>query len=146
MKKDVYMDLIFTCAVIEYIGRTKKLPRTDVIAALGRENIENIFEFADVYHCEPLENSLIEWEERGVLFPTGNFDNTTNLKYPLPSAYAIGKVYAKIICQLDVPPIDGLYQVYYSFLNELLDDYHSQTIFMPPNELAQSLREGALII
>ena len=139
-------NLLFTCAVIEYIGREKKIERTKVIEALGRENIENIYEFADVYHCEPLSNSIIEWEERGVVFPQGDFDNTINLKYPLPSAFAVGKVYAKTIKAMKLAPIDGLYALYYSFLMELLQDYHTETIFMPPNELAQSYLEGALIV
>ena len=46
-------NLFFTCSLIEYIGRKAKRTRREITDLLGREEIERIYEYADVFHCEP---------------------------------------------------------------------------------------------
>ena len=48
-------DLFFTCSLIEYIARKTKNKRADVVNALGRKNIEKIYELADVYHSDNID-------------------------------------------------------------------------------------------
>ena len=47
-------DLFFTCSLIEYIGRKVKRTRREVVDFLGKDQIERVYEFADVFHCEPI--------------------------------------------------------------------------------------------
>ena len=45
-------DLFFTCSLIEFIGRKKKLVCTDVVKYLGEDKVQRIYSYADVFHCE----------------------------------------------------------------------------------------------
>ena len=45
--------LFYTCSLIEYIGRDKKLRRDEVVDALGEDTVRRIYRYADVLHCEP---------------------------------------------------------------------------------------------
>ena len=57
VKNDI--DLMYTCSLIEFIGRRQKLSRADVVKALGIKNISRIYKYADVLHCELIERVLI---------------------------------------------------------------------------------------
>ena len=59
--------LFFTCSLIEYIGRGMKRTRKEITDELGKEAIERIYEYADVFHCEPIETVAVEFiEEYGI--------------------------------------------------------------------------------
>ena len=47
-KKD--NDLFYTCSLIDYVARKTKNTRIDVVNALGKKNLERIYEYADVFH------------------------------------------------------------------------------------------------
>ena len=46
--------LFYTCSLIEYISRITKNKRIDVVKMLG-DDIGRIYEYQDVFHCEPVE-------------------------------------------------------------------------------------------
>ena len=48
-------DLFFTCGLINYIARKSQNRRIYVINKLGRERIEKIYDLADVYHSDNIE-------------------------------------------------------------------------------------------
>ena len=41
-------DLFFTCSLIDYIARKTKHTRAEVVNALGKQNLEKIYELADI--------------------------------------------------------------------------------------------------
>ena len=47
-------DLFYTCSLIEYIGRTIQRSRREVVDKLGEKEIERIYDYADVFNCEPI--------------------------------------------------------------------------------------------
>ena len=49
-KKD--NDLFFTCSLIDYIARKTKNKRNVVVNAIGKKQIEKIYDLADIYHSE----------------------------------------------------------------------------------------------
>lgn len=53
MKND--SNLFYTCSLIEYIGREKKQRRSAVVNYLGKNTIKRIYNYADVFHCDPIE-------------------------------------------------------------------------------------------
>ena len=55
MAKKNNNNLFFTCSLIEYIGRNRKQHRREITDYLGRENIKRIYDYADVFHCEPID-------------------------------------------------------------------------------------------
>lgn len=48
-------DLFFLCSLIEYIGRKTKNYRSTVVNALGKKELQHIYDYADVYHCENID-------------------------------------------------------------------------------------------
>lgn len=60
-------DLFFTCSFLEYLGRKTKNRRCDVVNALGREEIERIYELADVYHSDNIERVSDDFIEKSAV-------------------------------------------------------------------------------
>ena len=86
--------LFFTCSLIEYIGRRMKRTRKEVTDYLGKDRIARIYEYADVFHCEPIEKVAAEFiEESGIT--EGNFDNVKECRYSVPDYWDIGEVYER---------------------------------------------------
>ena len=67
-------NLFFTCSLIEYIGRMRKQCRCEIVDYLGRENIKRIYNYADVFHCEPIEKVATEFIEQCKI-PEGKYIN-----------------------------------------------------------------------
>ena len=61
-KKD--NDLFYTCSLIDYIARKTKNTRVDVVNTLGKKNLDKIYELADVYHCDNIDNVSGEFVEK----------------------------------------------------------------------------------
>lgn len=57
---------------------------------LGKERIKRIYEYADVFHCEPIEKVADEFiGESNMTF--GTFDNEKECKYLVPDYWSIGR-------------------------------------------------------
>ena len=136
--------LFYLCSLIEYIGRESKNKRFDVIEKLGRENVNRIYGYADVFHCEPIEAVSAEWCERCAIVP-GSFDNISVCRYRLPSFWDIGKVYCRLIQSLGGDVIDTLFEVYSSWMAQSIDNYNIAVYYMPPDYLYESYKEGVLL-
>ena len=67
-------DLFYTCSLLEFIGREQKLKRADLVRFLGKETIERIYRYADVFHCEPIAKTADDFITNFCI-PTGDFDN-----------------------------------------------------------------------
>ena len=49
-------DLFFTCSLIEYISRKTKNKRCYVVDTFGRAAIEKIYDLADIYHSDKIDD------------------------------------------------------------------------------------------
>ena len=136
--------LFYTCSLIEQIGRETKNRRFDVIRALGRENTERIYDYSDVFHCEPIEAVSAQWREHCDIRP-GTFDNISVCRYRLPTAWDIGKVYCRLIQSLGGDVITMLYEVYSSWIAPKIDDYNIAVYYMSPGYLLASYTAGNLL-
>jgi hypothetical protein len=136
--------LFFTCSLIEYIGRETHNRRIDVLNALGRENAARIYDYSDVFHCEPIEAVSAKWREICTI-EQGSFDNISICRYRLPSFWDIGKVYCRLIQALGNNTIDTLFAVYASWIAEKIDNYNIAVYYMSPQYLYESYREGNLL-
>lgn len=65
-------DLFFTCSLIDYIARKTKNTRAEVVNALGKKNLEKIYDLADVYHSDNIERVSDDFI-REAKIKTGNF-------------------------------------------------------------------------
>ena len=132
-KKD--NDLFYTCSLIDYIARKTTNLRSYVVNQLGKERLEKIYEYADVYHCENIEQVCDEFvEEAGI--EEGTFDNVAACRYAIPSYWDIGKVYKRLVKMVadreETDRISALIKVYNSFISPKIDDYNSSVYYENP--------------
>jgi len=137
-------DIFFVCSIIEFIGRATKNRRADVVSALGKNTLVKLLELADVYHCEPIENTAAELIEKSCI-SIGSFDNTTG-DFNLPTVFDIGKVYKRLIVSVaqnsGVMPVDALIDVYTSWISDKISDYGCSMFYESPEYLYLSYLEG----
>ena len=140
-------DLFFTCSLIDYIARKTKNRRSDVVNALGRDNISKIYELADIYHSDNIERVSDDFITQANII-SGNFDNVANAKYAVPSHWDIGKVYKRLILgisrekELDI--IDALFQAYHSFVSDKIDDYNSSFYYDAPQNILNAFLDNKI--
>ena len=141
-------DLFFVCAVIEVIGRMTKNRRGAVVEALGATELARLLELADVFHCEPVENTATEMIARcGIV--SGSFDNVALCKYNVPAHFDIAKVYKRLIVSVadaqGISLTEALRNVYTSWISEKIDDYNASMYFENPHYLYASYCAGEAI-
>lgn len=121
-------DLFFTCSLIEYIARkTKNRPRF-VAEKLGSRNLARIYDLADVYHSDSIDDVSASFIEKCGI-GKGSFDNAAACMYAVPSHWDLGKVYKRLILsvadaeQTDV--ITALQKVFSSKISDMIENYNS---------------------
>ena len=141
-------DLFFTCSLIDYIARKTKNTRVKTVNALGKKNLEKIYDLADIYHSDNIDRVSDDFiREAGIR--TGNFDNVAECKYAIPTHWDIGKVYKRLIkavaeCE-NIDVIDALLKVYNSFISSKIDDYNSSMYYENPSYLLECYLENKVI-
>lgn len=138
--------LFYTCSLIEFIGREQKIERREVVDQLGQETIEHIFDYADVLHCEPIKKVANEYIEKCNIVP-GQYDNVSDCKYTVPSYWDIGKVYSRLISDLfeEQEYVKGLWQVYHSWISDLLSDYNTDFYYQSRGYIAECYRQNKVL-
>lgn len=131
-------DLFFTCSLIEYIARKTKNKNSDVVKALGRENISKIYNLADVYHSDNIERVSDDFIRDADIKP-GSFDNIKTARYSVPSHWDIGKVFKRLILGIsktnNEDVIDALFDAYDSFVCDKINDYNSSFYYDAPQNI-----------
>lgn len=138
--------LFYTCSLIEYIGRTKKLTRRDVTDKLGKGTINRIYEYADVFHCEPIEKVSNEFIDEFHV-KNGNFDNVGECRYRIPDYWDIGEVYERLIedCYSDEDILVGIWEVYHSWINDQISNYNTDFYYQPRDYIAACYEKGEVL-
>lgn len=138
-------DLFFVCSLIDYIARQTKNRRRTVVNALGKKKLEHLYDLADVYHTENIDQITHELVSE-CRIPTGIFDNIASCRYKIPTHWDMGKVYHRLIAAIceteNKPVIDALTEVYNSWISDSIDDYNSSMYYENPDYLFASYRAG----
>lgn len=140
-------DLFFTCSLIEYISRKTKNKKSVVIEKLGKENIKKIYELAEVYHSENIEQVSDEFIEKADI-KIGQYDITKNCKYDVPTHWDVGKVYKRLILMVDSKEenyIKTLIKVLSSWIIEKIDNYNSSMYYENPSYIYECYLEGKVL-
>ncbi len=138
--------LFFTCSLIEYIGRYVKRKRTEVTDGLGMERIRRVYDYADVFHCEPIEKVAVELiEECGL--KVGDFDNVKECRYTVPDYWDIGEVYERLIedCYEEENILEGVWAVYHSWIDAHISDYNTDFYYQPRDYIAACYKENKVL-
>lgn len=138
--------LFYTCSLIEYIGRTKKITRRDVTDKLGKGTINRIYEYADVFHCEPIEKVSNEFIDEFHI-KNGNFNNVGECRYRIPDYWDIGEVYERLIedCYSDEDILVGIWEVYHSWINDQISNYNTDFYYQPRDYIAACYEKGEVL-
>ena len=138
-------NLFFLCSLIEYIGRKTENHRNVIVNAIGKADLQHIFELADVYHSENMDKLVFELTEKHHI-KNGIFDNIASAKCSIPTHWDIGKVYKRLIIDVNKkenkPLIDTLTEVYNSWLSRKIEDFNSSVYYESPEYLFQSYLTG----
>jgi len=140
-------DLFYVCSLIDYIARKTKNHRKDVVNALGSENIQKLYDLADVYHSDNIDKVSDEFIMKAGL-TAGDFDNVGDCNYRIPTHWDIGKVYKRLILGImrekNVDLIDALFSAYNSFVSEKIDDYNSSFYYEYSGNILISFLTGKI--
>ena len=138
--------LFFTCSLIEFIGRTTKNKRQDVLDYLGKKDVARIYKYADVFHCEPIEKVADDFIQRNQI-QTGTFDNIASCRYNVPDYWDIGEVFERLIEDIyrkeDV--IRGIFEVYHSWMAERILNFNSDLYYQSREYIAVCYKEGKIL-
>lgn len=138
-------NLFFLCSLIEYIGRKTKNHRNVIVNAIGKNDLQHIFDLADIYHNENLDKLTYELVSKHHI-KEGVFDNISNAKYSIPTHWDLGKVYKRLILEVSTrqnkPLIEALIEVYNLWLSRKIEDLNSSVYFENTEYLFQSYLAG----
>ena len=140
-------DLFYTCSLIEYIARKTQNQRSVVANALGKERISKIYDLADVYHSDNIEQVSDDFISAASI-SIGQFDNIATAKYAIPSHWDIGKVYKRLILGIaknkGIDVVDALFEAYNSFVSEKIQDYNSSFYYDSQQNILKAFLDGHL--
>ncbi len=141
MKND--NSLFYVCSLIEYIGRIQKHKRNSIVNFLGKSTIKRIYNYADIFHCEPIEKVADDFIVHCNISP-GTYDNVLNCKYDVPDYWTIGEVYERLIEDVvgEDDIIDALMQIYNSWISDALSNYNSDLFYQPRDYIKECYMEG----
>lgn len=141
-------DLFYTCSLIDCMARKTKNKRADIVNQLGKKRIKKIYDLADVYHCDNIENVCDGFIDEAQI-KVGTFDNVKDCRYSIPTYWDIGKVYKRLISRVaqeenrDI--VDVLIEIYNSFISPKIDDYNCNVYYENPSYLLECYREKKIL-
>lgn len=140
--------LFYTCSLIEFIGRQQKQKRSKLVQKMGKETIERIYRYADVFHCEPIEKTADDFITN-LNIPVGDFDNVAECRYTVPDYWAIGEVYERLIEDISEGGQEHItelmMEVYTSWIDEVISNYNTDFYYQSREYICECYRQGEII-
>ena len=115
-----------------------KRTRCEVTDYMGKNRIKRIYEYADVFHCEPIEKTADEFIEETNM-TEGSFDNVKECRYTVPGYWDIGEVYERLIEE------DGIWEIYHSWIDGQISDYNTDFYYQPRDYIAECYKAGVVL-
>lgn len=137
--------LFYACSLIEFIGRERKMKRSEVVRILGEETIRQIYRYADVFHCEPIAKTADDFITN-LNIPEGAFDNVASCRYEVLDYWTIGEVYERLIEDIsgddEAHIVDRLMEVYTSWISDAISNYNTDFYYQPRDYISECYQEG----
>lgn len=139
--------LFYTCSLIEYLGRLTHNTRTDILKYLGEHDVNQIYKYADVFHCEPIEKVADDFIQKDQI-PVGTYDNVSNCKFLIPDYWDIGEVFSRLIEDnySEEEVIKGIYEVYYSWIADKILNFNSDFYYQSREYISMCYKENEILI
>ncbi len=138
--------LFFICSLIEFIGRETKNKRGDIVDYLGKSDICQIYQYADVFHCEPIAKVADDFITKDNI-KEGRYDNIKNCKYMVPDYWDIGDVFARLIEDAfqEENVVEAVSQIYHSWIADKILDFNSDFYYQSREYIAVCYKEGKIV-
>lgn len=138
--------LFYTCSLIEIIGRTNQLRRSDVVKHLGEDVIQHIYNYSDIYHCEPIQKIADDFIQEYAI-PKGKFDNVKSCVYAVPGYFVIGQVYERLIEDISNEDniVEKLIEVYQSWIDEYISNYNIAVYYQSRDYILACYKHGEIL-
>lgn len=138
-------DLFFICSMIEKVSRESKQKQSYVINKIGKENINRLYRYADVFHCENPDKISYELIENNNI-EIGTYDKISRCKYKIPTYWEIGEIYARLIINVNKKDIiNTLFEIYNSWIEEIMDNYNSSFYYESPEYHLACYEDGEVL-
>ncbi|MBQ6886991.1 MAG: hypothetical protein IJN54_05720 [Lachnospiraceae bacterium] len=141
--------LFFTCSLIEFIGRQQKQRRAVVVKYMGKDTIKRIYEYADIFHCEPIEKVADEFIHSCEI-PVDSFDNLAKCRYEVPDYWTIGEVYERLIEDISENSersiIEWVIEVYSSWIDDVISNYNTDFYYQSREYISECYKEGRICV
>lgn len=139
-------NLFYACSLIEYLSRKTRNRRYDIVNWLDND-LQRIYDYADVFHCEPIEKVADDFIQRDAILD-GDYDNLAECKYTIPDYWDIGEVFARLIedCYEEDNIIKGIREVYASWLADKILNFNSDLYYQSREYIALCYKEGKLLL
>ena len=115
---------------------------------IGKANLDRIYRYADVFHCEPIAKTADDFISN-LNIPSGDFDNVASCRYTVPDYWTIGEVYERLI--EDVTPDDDehiiirLIDVYTSWIDDAISNYNTDFYYQSRDYIYQCYQTGTIL-
>ena len=138
--------LFYTCSLIEIIGITNQLRRSDVVKHLGEDVIQHIYNYSDIYHCEPIQKIADDFIQEYAI-PKGKFDNVKSCVYAVPGYFVIGQVYERLIEDISNEDniVEKLIEVYESWIDEYISNYNIAVYYQSRDYILACYKHGEIL-
>lgn len=134
--------LFYTCSMIASVAKTTGLKKREVVKYIGTSGIQHIYKFADVFHCQSLEQSTDEIIEIYHIPHQDKESENNNL-----NVWDSGEVYQRLIEDISNEEnwVDKLTEVYSSWLCEYLDDRNLPIYWQPRSYIKECYLQGKIL-
>lgn len=139
--------LFYTCSLIEFIARETNNRRCDIVDILGKDEVERIYCYADVFHCEPIAKVADDFIGRAGI-KKGNFDNISACRYEAPDYWDIGEVFARLIEDSfeEADAVKGIFEVYHSWIADKILNFNSDMYYQSREYLRACYQAGSVLL
>ena len=117
--------LFFTCSLIEYIARKTNNHPNDIVKYLDSD-VERIYNYEDVFHCEPIEKVANDFIIRDNI-RNGDTDYISRCKYLVPDYWDVGEIFERLIedCYEKEDVFIGIREVYSSWITDEILNFNT---------------------
>ena len=142
-------NIFYVCSLIEKIARQTKNHRSVVVNALGKVKLQQIYELADIFHSQNIDQLSDELISKANI-STGYFDSIAIINISIPTIWDIGKVFKRLILDIashrnstDYTGI--LIEVYNSWISRKIEDFNSSMYYENSDFLLHSYLTGDVL-
>ena len=126
-KREALNDIYYTASLLTCIARKTNNTVADVTKAIGEEGVEDIFEYADVNHCLPMDQVAREMiSQFRIQNGSVSLPDKDNPGVSIPSVTKMGKSYALIVAKEETDTEKypkKLMDILLSKFSSLMEDY-----------------------